>query len=53
VVDQSTDHVFVTSQSASVPGHGALAALIERVQEFMAMNAGSSRGIVTILNART
>jgi DNA-binding beta-propeller fold protein YncE len=51
-VDESTGHDFVTSQSASVPGHGAFAALIERVQEFMAVNPGSSRGIVTILNAR-
>ena len=52
-VDEPTGHVFVTSQSASVPGHGAFAALIERVQEFMAVTPGSSRGIVTILNAGT
>jgi DNA-binding beta-propeller fold protein YncE len=52
-VDEPTGHVFVTSQSASVRGHGAFAALIERVQEFMAVTPGSSRGIVTILRAGT
>ena len=52
-VDEPTGHVFVTSQSASVPRHDAFAALIGRVQEFMAVTPGSNRGIVTILNTRT
>jgi DNA-binding beta-propeller fold protein YncE len=52
-IDEHTGHVFVTSQSASVPRHDAFAALIEHVQEFMAVTPGSNRGIVTILNTRT